>query len=283
MNLNLVQQSELAVKRNLESSLEFMRRENYDLKREFSFFAYEFTRSVIKYFREGNKLLLDGLREKLDEGFESGTIADFCCGSGKLTMRLAKAFPKSRVYGFDAVLVFIKKAKKKSKKNDKVSFAELDVYNFSLVDSFDAITFNRACGNLSDKIIQYGAENNIPVIAGRFCCHHTISEETPRSKDRMHNIWLRIETRIREFIKEKHARNYVTPSDEIDRDLLSRYVQEELEVSDHELMRIASTTIDSKLGIRFIDYNRVMKLIERGYDVSYEESNNLLVAARKTK
>ncbi len=303
-NLHLVPQKESAVKSELESSLKHVRAKHYDLPRDYGGFVAEFVQSFYQEFIEGfvkgfkhtvaggdiataiskayETPLLAGLKEAVEaEGLQNGSIADFCCGSGKKTLAIARAFPNADVYGFDVLPHSIKKAKKRGKGVTNVHFSKADVYDFKDDRRFDAVTFNRACGTLADKVIQYGTEREVPVIAGKFCCYHTIPDETPPSKNLATGICLKFMGKVNDFVRNRVAKNYVSPAADIDKDLLSEFAGRELGVSEAELQTIAGTAVDAKIGSRIIDLNRVMKLIERNYNVGYDEGNHIVVARRK--
>ena len=277
--LNLVEQKESAVKRELEESLGIVRRNNYALQRDYDGFLTEFTKGLYHHFSEGNRPLIAGLREAVAE--EAVSIADFCCGSGKGTLRIAEAFPQAEIYGFDVMPPSIAKAKKSTKGNPRVKFQEADVYNFENGNSFSVVTFHEACGTLADKILQYGTKHEVPVIAGKFCCYDTIPDKTPSSQNTVQNFYLKVMRKLHGFIRDKVAKNYVSPRDNVDRDLLSEFAKDELGVTEEELQIIAAAAVDAKIGSLIIDLNRIMKLIERKYDVGYDEANHIVVARRK--
>ena len=65
---------------------------------------------------------LDGIQEKLDAG---ARVADIGCGKGASTILLAKAFPKSKFFGFDYHDKSIEAARESAKRNgvaDRVTF-----------------------------------------------------------------------------------------------------------------------------------------------------------------
>lgn len=278
--LNLVGQNESDVKRKLEASLSTIRCKNYALQRDYGSFLTEFAKALFYHFIEGNKPLVSGLREAVTK--EPGSIADFCCGSGKGTLRVAETFPEAEIYGFDIMPPSIAEAKRRAKENPRIHFKRRDVYNFEDGHDFDVVTFHEACGTLADKVMQYGTEHEAPVIGGRFCCYHTIPDETPTSKNAVINIYLKLAGRLYDFVRDRVAQNYVKPRDAVDRDLLSAFTRDQLGVTEDELKRIAATAVDSRLGSRFVDLNRVMKLIERKYAVDYDEANHIVIAIRKS-
>jgi SAM-dependent methyltransferase len=65
---------------------------------------------------------LDGVKEKLARG---GKVADVGCGKGASTILMAKAFPKSRIFGFDYHQKSIEAARQNAKREgvaDRVTF-----------------------------------------------------------------------------------------------------------------------------------------------------------------
>ena len=87
---------------------------------------------------------LSDVKEKLEAG---GRVADVGCGKGASTILLAKAFPKSRFFGFDYHDKSIEAARESAKRNgvaDRVSFevAKAKVFpgrDYDLVAVFDCL------------------------------------------------------------------------------------------------------------------------------------------------
>ncbi len=87
---------------------------------------------------------LDGVKQKLESG---GRVADVGCGKGASTILMAKAFPKSRFFGFDYHDKSIEAARDNAKNNgvaDRVTFevAKAKEYpgkGFDLVAVFDCL------------------------------------------------------------------------------------------------------------------------------------------------
>ena len=85
------------------------------------------------------------LKSKLEKG--SVTFADFGCGSGRSTIELAKAFPKSQFYGYDLFDPNIDKSKKNAEDAgviNNIDFIQWDVskkldQKFDFVACFDLI------------------------------------------------------------------------------------------------------------------------------------------------
>jgi|TARA_B100002003_G_scaffold216767_1_gene216530 SAM-dependent methyltransferase len=267
------------VEKRLRELLDLIRDRNYDMKREYGWYPIEYIKGRFRYVEEGNKALIAGLKANLGDDWD-GSMADFCCGSGSLTLKIADDYPLSNIHGFDTGKKFIRLAKFASKNNPKVNFSLKDVYN--LEDNiFDVVTFNNACGSLSDKIIQYGVENKAQIIVGKFCCHEEISREVSQSKDWIENVVLKLFWWYNDWVRDRGETNYISPRDDVNRDLLSEFGKKELGMTDDELEKIARTTVNSLLGNAIIDFNRMMKLIERGYEVWYDSKQSLVVARRK--
>ncbi|MBI2548583.1 methyltransferase domain-containing protein [Candidatus Woesearchaeota archaeon] len=276
--LPLIPQREEAVRADLETGLAEMRRVNYHFPRDYGGFVRELSRATYREFWEGNHPLLEGLEQGAREQQMVPTyLADFCCGSGKGTLKIAELFPEVEVYGFDDIQKYIAKAKKRARgeRNSRVHFLERDVYRFRWgTRAFDVVTFHKACGTLADKVIQYGTEHDVPMIAGKGCCHETISPTPSRSQNLLCNWYVR-------KMNQNYDANINAPRQGVDCDLLSNFARDSLGMTEQELERIAATAIDVQLGARIVDLNRVMKLIERGYVVSYNETNHIVVARRK--
>jgi SAM-dependent methyltransferase len=87
---------------------------------------------------------LDGVEEKLERG---GTIADVGCGHGASTVLLAKAYPRSRVVGYDIHPASIEAARRSAAREgvaDRVTFVVADAVSFpgtgfDLVAHFDSL------------------------------------------------------------------------------------------------------------------------------------------------
>ena len=279
--LNLMAQNESKIKSELEQSIRFVRNQGYDIQRDCGSFFREFTKGLYRHFSEGNKPLINGLKDVIAIQGKITSIADFCCGSGKSTLRIANTFPNAEIYGFDVLPYLIVKAKKRARENPRIHFKKADVYHFENGYKFDVVSFHHACGTLADKVMEYGTKHETPIIVGRFCCYHTIPNEMPISKNAAQNVYLKLTEKLYDFVQDRVAKNYVSPRDDVDCDLLSKFVMNELGSTITELKKIATLSVDSKLGSKIVDLNRVMKLIERKYDVAYDELNRLVVARRK--
>ncbi len=87
---------------------------------------------------------LSGVKAKLEAG---GRVADVGCGKGASTLLMAKAFPKSRFFGFDYHDKSIEEAQESAKRaglGDRVSFAvskakEFPGKNYDFVAVFDCL------------------------------------------------------------------------------------------------------------------------------------------------
>src|SRR6201996_6094836 len=82
---------------------------------------------------------LDGIQEKLDAG---ARVADIGCGKGASTILLAKAFPKSKFFGFDYHDQSIEAAAESAKREgvaDRVTFAVASSKNYPGND-YDFVT-----------------------------------------------------------------------------------------------------------------------------------------------
>jgi len=264
------------VKDDLRQAVTYLRENDYDLPRDYQNFFIELVTGLYQHFREGNKPLLEGLRA-ITATQEINSVADFCCGSGKHTIKLARVFPNAEVYGFDIVTKF------SARKNvsPRIHFEQKDVYDYEDERRFDIITFNSACGTLADRIMQIGIEQETPIIAGRFCCYSTIPKTTPRSKDLLQDIFLVAIAKQHQVQKEQGIENYISPANTTDQELLSRFAIDELSLTESELRRIAAVSVDAKVGSHIIDLNRVMKLIEKEYAVTYDETRNIILAKKK--
>jgi SAM-dependent methyltransferase len=109
-------------------------------------------RGTERFFRPGyNANLIDnwipaleGVREKLEAGC---TVADVGCGHGASTVLLAKAFPKSRFWGFDYHAPSIARAREAAKAagvDERITFqqaaaADYPAEGFDLVAMFDCL------------------------------------------------------------------------------------------------------------------------------------------------
>jgi len=277
--MTLVQQSESAVKKELESLVKYVRSRNYNLPRDYDF-LFELGKEICNYFKEGNKPLIEALKDVIKVDLQNNLVADFCCGSGKRTLRLVKELPQAEIYGFDILLPFIKKAQKRAKGNPRIHFSQADVYNFNNSCKFDIVTFHKSCGALSDKVMQYATNNEVKTICGRFCCYHTIPSTMPRSKGTIQNVYLKLNESIYQFIRNKFAENFVTAPSNMDRDLLSNFAQNELGITEKELEKIAATSVDSKPGAKIVDLNRILKLFERKYSVRFDEQRHIVLAIK---
>jgi len=282
--VNLILQGQDSVKQQLEALINYVRKKQYDLEIDYTDLfglLFDFTKSMYEDFVEVNKPLREGLKAVCEEArIKPRNIADFCCGFGGNTLKLAEEFPESEVYGFDIIPEFIELAKRRASKKPKVHFKRKDVYRFKSDTNFDLVTFHKACGSLSDKVIQYATSNGIPLVGGRFCCYHNIPIQRPYSKRLLTNLYLKLDKISSQWVKSSEP-DFVKPSESIDRDLLSRFLKEDLGITEEEYEKIAAFSVDSKIGTKIIDLNRVMKLIERDYNVVFDEDRHILVARKK--
>jgi len=109
-------------------------------------------RGTERFFRTGYNAHLvnewipaiDGLREKLERG---ALVADVGCGHGVSTMLMAKAFPKSKFYGFDYHGASIERAREAARKEglggrvvfERATAKDFPAEGFDLVAMFDCL------------------------------------------------------------------------------------------------------------------------------------------------
>ncbi len=94
---------------------------------------------------------LDGAQKKLEAG---AVVADVGCGHGASTIIMAKAFPKSKFYGFDNHEPSIAKATEAAKEagvGDRVTFEKATSQGFSNY-GFDVIAFFDCLHDMGDPI-----------------------------------------------------------------------------------------------------------------------------------
>jgi SAM-dependent methyltransferase len=94
---------------------------------------------------------LDGVVDKLERGT---TVADIGCGHGISTRLMAKAFPNSRFYGFDAHEGSIEAARKATKEDglaDRLSFATATAKTFPSHD-YDLVCFFDCLHDMGDPV-----------------------------------------------------------------------------------------------------------------------------------
>lgn len=273
-SLRLMPQTEEGVKADLEIALAHVREAGYSLPRDYGSFLREFSEEAYRELWEINGPLLQGLEQEVaEQGITPRSIADFCCGSGRKTVKIAELFPDAEIYGFDVEPEEIMKAKERT--TPRVHFLERDVYRFRWgTYALDVVTFHNACGTLADKVIQYGTDHDVLVIAGKGCCHETIAQNPQHSQSRLYNWYLR-------GMNKTYDARYNAPRKGVDCDLLSVFARNSLGLDEQELERIVAIAIDVRLASIIIDLNRVMKLIERGYEVNYDDKNHIIVAGRK--
>lgn len=113
--------------------------------------------AVARFFRPGyeNHLVrswlpaLDGIVQKLEQG---GEVADVGCGHGISTMIMAKAFPNSRVHGFDFHDKSIEEARRHAKEHtvSNVGFQTLEAKD--LPGKYDLITMFDCLHDMGDPV-----------------------------------------------------------------------------------------------------------------------------------
>ena len=93
---------------------------------------------------------LDGVREKLAAG---AVVADVGCGHGASTMLMAKAFPKSRFYGFDYHSGSIEYARHVAGRDgllDQITFEVASAKSYPRNGGYDLVTFFDCLHDMGD-------------------------------------------------------------------------------------------------------------------------------------
>jgi ubiquinone/menaquinone biosynthesis C-methylase UbiE len=93
---------------------------------------------------------LDGVQEKLAAG---ATVADVGCGHGASTILMAKAFPKSRIYGFDYHSGSIEYARHVAGRDglqDQVTFEVASAKSYPANGGYDLVTFFDCLHDMGD-------------------------------------------------------------------------------------------------------------------------------------
>jgi SAM-dependent methyltransferase len=94
---------------------------------------------------------LDGVKEKLEAG---ARVADVGCGKGASTILMAKAFPKSRFFGFDYHAGSIEGARESAKRegvSDRVTFEQASAKNYPGKD-YDFVAVFDCLHDMGDPI-----------------------------------------------------------------------------------------------------------------------------------
>jgi len=95
---------------------------------------------------------LDGVSAKLASG---GTVADVGCGHGASTMLMARAFPKSRFYGFDYHNGSIEYARHVAGRDgllDQITFEVASAKNYPANGGYDLVTFFDCLHDMGDPV-----------------------------------------------------------------------------------------------------------------------------------
>lgn len=95
---------------------------------------------------------LEGVKEKLAGG---ATVADVGCGHGASTMLMARAFPKSRFYGFDYHSGSIEYARHIAGRDgllDQISFEVASSKSYPVNDGYDLVTFFDCLHDMGDPV-----------------------------------------------------------------------------------------------------------------------------------
>jgi len=93
---------------------------------------------------------LEGMEERLKQG---ATVADVGCGHGASTMLMAKAFPKSRFYGFDYHSGSIEYARHVAGRDgllDQISFEVASSKSYPANGGYDLVTFFDCLHDMGD-------------------------------------------------------------------------------------------------------------------------------------
>lgn len=277
VQLSLNKQTDLSVREELESLLGSVREKEYTLESE-PIISELIT--DLQHLFEGRKPLIKSIKQAASLELSHVTSAgDFCCFLGSGTRELAKEFPEANVYGFDIIPFFIEYAQKRTK-DKRIHFLVEDIYNIKNGYAFDIVTFNGACGPMADRIIEWASESNTKIIAGKFCCYHTIPMTLPKSKSPIRNVYLQwigginraTERVYRNYIRNQDVKAYASYS------YICNFLQRSAGVTPEEWEKIAAMSADTKAGTKIIDLNRVMKLLEHGYTVWLDEHHHILVA-----
>lgn len=274
---NLRQQNEAEVKKELELLITRLRESNYSVSQDMPETFLDALHSLFNDIEGKNKPLLTEIRKAFNKQ-NVKSIADFCCGDGTGTIQLADAYPDSDVFGYDIDSDLITEAKRAANNNPKVHFLQRDMYKINEDQYFDLITFHRACGILGDRIIQYAIDHKTPNVAGRFCCYSDIAAEILVSDSSVPNlviITMEKQFKISEINIVKLASDY---TNRLSTNFLSTFVQEELGFTLKELQKVSAIHKRTPLGYKIIDLNRVLKLIENDYSVSYNSDNHIILA-----
>lgn len=95
---------------------------------------------------------LEGVKEKLAGG---ATVADVGCGHGASTMLMARAFPKSRFYGFDYHSGSIEYARHIAGRDgllDQISFEVASSKSYPINGGYDLVTFFDCLHDMGDPV-----------------------------------------------------------------------------------------------------------------------------------
>jgi ubiquinone/menaquinone biosynthesis C-methylase UbiE len=95
---------------------------------------------------------LEGMEERLKRG---ATVADVGCGHGASTMLMAKAFPKSRFYGFDYHSGSIEYARHVAGRDgllDQITFEVASSKSYPVNGSYDLVTFFDCLHDMGDPV-----------------------------------------------------------------------------------------------------------------------------------
>ena len=95
---------------------------------------------------------LDGVAEKLSAG---GSVADVGCGHGASTILMARAFPKSRFFGFDYHSGSIEYARQVAGRDgmlDQITFEMASAKNYPDNGGYDLVTFFDCLHDMGDPV-----------------------------------------------------------------------------------------------------------------------------------
>jgi SAM-dependent methyltransferase len=95
---------------------------------------------------------LDGVEQKLREG---AVVADVGCGHGASTILMARAYPKSRFYGFDYHAPSIARAKQAAKEagvDKRITFQKAAAKNFPAKEKYDVVAMFDCLHDMGDPV-----------------------------------------------------------------------------------------------------------------------------------
>ncbi len=206
---------------------------------------------------------------------ESGnmTIVNPACVFGRDACDLAARLPNIKVIGTDINPDWDRfyRLVKRRTLPPNYSFMKDDIFNTQLEVQPTAVVFFGACGSVTDAAMDYAIRSRAKYLMCRTCCHDNIGGNISIIKRFSYmNRFFRFKNRFYGWIrsKERYAGYYF--SDKYSRNAYPRSEAGKSVSSPDEFEAVARHSADSDICRSIIDLDRLLYLVEKGFNVVYQ-------------